>query len=249
MDGQVDVVVLTKNSESTLRACLESVYQNVPVKRLIVLDALSTDSTPKIVEQFDREYGNVVFVSEGGSRGYARQRGIEMVETDWFMFVDSDVVLCRDWFRRALRYVEDDVGAVWGVNIDFNRKVKSKSFLKLIVHLARQCFNVRGGMHDTLIRREAVDGIRIPEWLHTYEDAYIVNWIRSRGYKVVVGDDIYCLHYRPSRYYTFRESLRSVEAEIKYGLAYSRLYGVVAYYPILAINWMLQALDKRFGRT
>lgn len=249
MNGRVDVVVLTKNSESTLRACLESVYQNVPVRRLIVLDAFSTDSTLRIVDQFNRKYGNVKLLQTEGTRGYARQKGIEMVETDWFMFVDSDVVLCKDWFKRASKYVEDDVGAVWGANIDFSSKVKNKTFLKVLVRVARQCFVVRGGMHDTLIRREAVNGIRIPEWLHVYEDAYIVNWIRSRGYKVVIGDDIYCLHYRPAKYYTFREGLSSIAAEVKYGLAYSRLYRVAAYYPVLAINWMLQALDKRFGRA
>jgi len=34
------------------------------------------------------------------------------------MFADSDVILCKDWFKKAERYIKDDVGAVWGLNID-----------------------------------------------------------------------------------------------------------------------------------
>jgi len=248
LDRPIDVVMLTKNSESTLKACLQSIYENIPVKRLIVLDACSTDATPKIIGEFNRIYGNVVFMSENGSRASARGRGIEMVETDWFMFVDSDVILCKDWFKRAVKYVDEDVGAVWGVNFDVNGKVRNGFFLKLLAYVARQCFNIRGGMHDTLIRRETLEGIRIPDWLHAYEDAYIANWIRRRGYRIVIGDDLYCLHYRPARYYTLRESLSSAVTEIKCGLVYSHLYRYALYYPFLTFNWMLQALDKTLGK-
>ncbi|MGB9693800.1 MAG: glycosyltransferase family A protein, partial [Fervidobacterium sp.] len=110
----VDVVMLTKNSESILHECLKSIYENVPVRRLIVLDASSTDNTPKIISEFNRKYGNIVFMTENGSRAKARQRGIEETDTEWFMFVDSDVILCKNWFRKAIKYIGEDVGAVWG---------------------------------------------------------------------------------------------------------------------------------------
>ena len=49
---QIDVVVLTKNSERTLEKCLNSIYKNIPVNRLIVIDGYSTDRTMKIVKKF-----------------------------------------------------------------------------------------------------------------------------------------------------------------------------------------------------
>jgi len=92
----IDVVMLTRNSECVLNECLMSVYENVPVNRLIIVDRFSADETLKIIERYDKEYGNIVVLLREGTRAMARQEGIEKVVTEWFMFVDSDVVLCKD---------------------------------------------------------------------------------------------------------------------------------------------------------
>ena len=92
----IDVVVLTKDSEHLLDRCLASVYENVPVKNLIIVDGFSTDRTLKIINETKETHGNVKVLKVGGSRARAREKGIQHVSTDWFMFVDSDVVLSRD---------------------------------------------------------------------------------------------------------------------------------------------------------
>lgn len=242
----IDVVMLTKNSELLLNKCLKSIYQNVPVKRLIVVDGFSTDDTLKIMNKFNKKYGNVEIIAEKGSRAKAREIGIGEVETDWFMFADSDVVLCKDWFEKAEKSIKDDVGAVWGLNVDVIPNVKNKFFLKSLLLVARECFNLRGGMHDTLIRRELVEGIRIPWQLHAYEDAFIVNWIKKKGYKVVIGDDIYCLHHRPSEDWSVKESISLAALEIKCGLVYSHTFKYAFYYPFFVFYWVLQVLNKNF---
>ena len=161
--AQVDVVMLTKNSQHLLSKCLTSVYQNVPVKNLIVIDGYSTDRTLEILEQFNRKYDNVLLFQMKGSRAKARTEGIRKVTTEWFMFVDSDVLLCSDWFKKVQADLEDGVGAVWGLNIDVLPNIKNKRILEMQTMVARQCFKLRGGMHDTLILHKAVEGIRIPE--------------------------------------------------------------------------------------
>jgi len=243
----IDVVMLTKNSDHLLSECLQSIYENVPVRRLIVVDGSSTDDTLKIMDAFNKKYGNVKIITENGSRAKARTRGIREVETEWFMFADSDVILCKDWFEKAEKQIEKNVGAVWGLNIDVIPNVRNKFFLKSLALVARECFNLRGGMHDTLIRRELVEDINIPEELHAYEDAYIVNWIKKKGYKVVVGDDIYCLHYRPSEDWNWKESLSLAALEIKCGLIYSHAFRYAFYYPFFTFYWFLQVLGKNFG--
>ena len=97
----IDVVMLTKNSEHLLDKCLASIYQNVPVNNLIVIDGFSTDRTLKIVDAANERHGNVKVLSVNGSRAKAREKGIAQVSTDWFMFADSDVVLSKDWYRKA----------------------------------------------------------------------------------------------------------------------------------------------------
>ena len=244
----IDVVMLTKNSEHLLNKCLKSIYGNVLVKRLIIVDGFSTDNTLKIINEFNKKHGNVKIISEKGSRAKARERGIREVKTEWFMFADSDVILCKDWFKKAKKYLDTNVGAIWGLNVDIIPNVRNKLFLKSLALIARECFNLRGGMHDTLIRHEVVKDIRIPEQLHAYEDAYITDWIKKKGYKVIVGDDIYCLHFRPSEDWNLRESLSLATTEIKCGLIYSHILRYAFYYPFFAFYWFLQFLSKNFGK-
>lgn len=236
----IDVVILTKNSEHLLGKCLVSIYENLPVNSLIVVDGFSTDRTLDIINDFNKMYDNVTVLKVNGSRAKARETGIQWVRTEWFMFVDSDVIVSRDWFKKAEKNVASDVGAVWGVNVDVIPNLRDKRILKLQNLIARQCFSLRGGMHDTLIRREAVDGIRIPEQLHAYEDAFIINWIKAKGYKVVIGDDIYCLHFKPPTNWSLRNGISQAIVEFRCGLVYSRLYEYIFYYPFFMFHWFLQ---------
>jgi glycosyltransferase involved in cell wall biosynthesis len=236
----IDVVMLTKNSEHLLDRCLASIYQNVPVNRLIVVDGLSTDRTLKIVDEVNRQHGNVSVLNVEGSRAVAREKGIAEVTTEWFMFADSDVVLCKDWFKKAKDSIKGDVGAVWGVNIDVIPNLNDKRVLKLQTMVAVECFNLRGGTHDTLLRHDLVEDIQIPQNLHTYEDAYIMNWIRSKGYKAVVGEDIYCLHYKPPSNWSIQNAVGGAILELRCGLVSSRNFSYVIYYPFFMFYWFMQ---------
>ena len=236
----IDVVMLTKNSDHLLEKCLSSVYRNVPVNNLIIVDGFSTDCTLKIVDDFNKKHGNVTVFTMYGSRARAREKGIAQVETEWFLFVDSDIILSKNWFQKAKNSIQNDVGAVWGVNIDVIPNLTDKRFMKLQRIVAEQCFALRGGTHDTLIRRDLVKGIKIPEHLHTYEDSYIINWIKDKGYKAVVGDDIYCLHFKPPENWSPTNAVSGAVQEMKCGLVYSRNYAYMAYYPVFMFYWAVQ---------
>jgi len=236
----VDVVMLTKNSERLLNACLKSVYENVPVKRLIVIDAFSTDNTLKILNEFKKKYGNVKIISESSSRGKARERGIREVETDWFMFVDSDVILCKDWFKKASRHMQEDVGAIWGVDIP--GEVKSNFMRKLLQYMETRVFSIRGGCHDILIQHDAVKDIKIPSHLHVLEDAYIKEWIIKKNYKVIVSYASYCRHYKEMNSLLSKENRLSTISELRsIRLVKERL----VYAAIFALIWLLQEAGSR----
>jgi glycosyltransferase involved in cell wall biosynthesis len=113
----VDVAVLTLNSDRMLRECINSIYANVSVHNLIIIDGYSTDKTLDIAQEFQQKYGNVIFIQEKGTRGSAWQIAIGYVKTDWFMFVDSDVILSKNWFEQAQKLITEDVGAIWGIEI------------------------------------------------------------------------------------------------------------------------------------
>jgi glycosyltransferase involved in cell wall biosynthesis len=209
----VDVILLTKNSDRMLRECLASVYENVPVEQLIVVDAFSTDNTLKILGEFNAEYENVKIITQAGTRGAARERGIREVGTGWFVFVDSDVVLCKDWFRKARRLVNGKVGAVWGVDIPGD--VENSLLVSVLKRMEARVFDIRGGCHDILVRYDSVKGIKIPSELHTLEDAYIKEWIVGKGYDVIVSYEAWCRHYKTVGGLFSRENASSTILELE----------------------------------
>lgn len=240
MTDSVDVVLLTLNSERILEDCVQSIYDNVPVGKLIVVDGYSNDSTLKIIDKFNKKYRNIHIVFDRGNRATARQKGIALVSTDWFVFIDSDVILCKDWFRKAKRYMADDVGAIWGIEVWST--VKNAKTLRIFLIVTRKIFEVRGGTHDTLIRTDLLKDIKIPKELHVFEDAYIKNWITAKKYRVVACYVPFCIHYRPEEVWTFSGSLRLVAEAISIGnpilvgklfLAYG-FYTLYSFYQFLA---------------
>jgi glycosyltransferase involved in cell wall biosynthesis len=220
----IDVVLLTKNSFSSspvFKECLDRVYREIPVNRLIVVDAFSSDETLR----FLRNYPDVEIHQIHGNRAVARQYAIKLVDTDWFMFVDDDVILCDGWFSRASKYVEsiEDLGLLWGWDVIANRH--SRNRMKIMYYLRRmdeyelmrRNFERRGGTHDTLVRKEAVEGIKIPSDLHVYEDWYIKGYVEERGFRALCPRDVYCFHHL-NLSYTPHGVAQIARLQRKYGL-------------------------------
>ncbi len=196
---KIDVVLLTKNSlKPCLKECLDSIYRNVPVNRLIVVDGGSTDGTLQLLH----DYPDVVVIDDAsGTRATARQKGIDAVTTDWHLQVDSDVILCGDWFRKACATITDEVGAVWGAALPndkhfFNMTYAMSKLYRISVKdlMVKQMRSERCMMHDTLIRTSTVKGIKIPAGLHIWEDDYIGRRIIRKGYRFLKVTEPYCLH-------------------------------------------------------
>ncbi len=230
---RVDVAILTMNSGRMLRECINSVYKNIPVKNLIIVDGYSTDATADIVKEFQEKYGNVIFVQEKGTRGSARQTAIQMVKSDWFVFVDSDVLLSKNWFAEAQKLIKNDVGAVWGIEIW--SVLRNSKLLRLFERVTIKIFEKRGGTHDLLVRRKTVEDIKIPFQLHTYEDGFIKDWIEEKGYKVLGVYDPYCIHFRPEEVWTTRKHIEFMVSDLKYAVHRPKLILSYAFYAAIVI--------------
>jgi glycosyltransferase involved in cell wall biosynthesis len=231
--SKIDVIMLTKNSERVLRRCLGSVYENVPVGNLIVVDGNSTDSTLNLLQEFQERYGNLIVLDDNGTRASARQKAIGYVKSDWFMFVDSDVVLCDGWFAKARKLMSDSVGAIWGIEIW--SVLRGTKFLGLFERITLKVFHGRGGTHDLLVRTKAVEGMAIPYHLHTYEDSYIRSWIIKKGYKVIPVYDPYCLHYRPEDVWTTKKSIALIASDLKFATRHPQLILSYAFYAVIVL--------------
>ena len=200
-DMKVDVVLLTLNSMKCLKECVESVYRNLYVNRLIVVDGGSTDGT---VEYLSKVPNVEIYYDLEGTRATARELGIKKVETEWFFFIDSDVVLNDGWFSKEVYELMNnpEVGAIQGADAPVWDQQQVYDIREAMLVL-RKRFGMkekssmidRGFTGDVLIRTDAVKNIKIPRYLHIYEDNYIKRWIEKNGYKWIVTENSTCKHY------------------------------------------------------
>ncbi|MCX8189444.1 MAG: glycosyltransferase family 2 protein [Nitrososphaeria archaeon] len=220
MTKAVDAIMLTKNSiRPCLKECLDSIYKNIPINNLIVVDGGSSDGTLELLKRYPRVK---IIMDTKGNRATSRQLGIKAVETEWFIFLDSDVILCDKWFEYVKPYLSDPkVGAVWGAALQRDSahlarySAMSKLYGKDEFWIAVKAGRKRGLTHDTIIRTKAVEGIIIPNDLHVLEDHYIRMYVEKKGYLWLSVPRPYCYHFthtreRPRDYFIFGKAARKI---------------------------------------
>jgi len=92
----ITVIIPTVHSNELWRANLLSIYREVPVKQLLIGDGGCIDDTIEIAKEFPR----IVIHDHRNykSLGFSIKKLIEAVETEWFIYLHSDVYLPEGWF-------------------------------------------------------------------------------------------------------------------------------------------------------
>jgi glycosyltransferase involved in cell wall biosynthesis len=174
----IDVCMPTWNSGQVLSGTLDRLASSassagVTVDRLILIDNLSDDGTAKIARSKAAENEwNPLIKQQKCSLPQARQIAAQLVQSSWFLFLDDDVRVSREYLKQLLQCVAPAIGAVQGR--------KSSSTEKPWEWWHRRVY--RGGTHATLVRTDALRGLSIPEGVKVLEDEYIRRYIESSGY-------------------------------------------------------------------
>jgi glycosyltransferase involved in cell wall biosynthesis len=195
-----DVCIPTLNSGKTLEACLKSIKEVIPVNKIIIADGYSTDKTIEIAKRYRCE----IFQTKR-SLGEVREMLIERVKTKWFFFIDADIVVNEKWFYALTSNSNGNVGAVQG----FGLPKGPIGFLRKILLFIKVKFGLkqRGFTSNTLIRKEAVSGIKLPK-RKRLEDIYLQEEVEKRGYewKFVLA---FCEHIKTEKQ-VVKEALRDL---------------------------------------
>lgn len=83
MKRSVSAIIIVKNEENNIRACLDSVKW---VDEIVVIDSGSTDST----EDVCREYTDKYFFMEWQGFGVQKQRALDRATSEWVLSIDAD---------------------------------------------------------------------------------------------------------------------------------------------------------------
>jgi glycosyltransferase involved in cell wall biosynthesis len=99
-----DVIVCTKNSALTLDACLMAFKNSgVPYGKIFVIDKRSVDGTREIAEKH-----GCVYVGSSACLAEARVIGAKMCETEYFVNLDSDIMVPLNFYKVLEPYITEN---------------------------------------------------------------------------------------------------------------------------------------------
>ncbi len=108
--SKVSVVICAHNEERLIAEAIRSVEKQVtdfPVE-IIVVDNASSDKTASIA----KELGAKVILQPKKGLCYARQAGLDAVNSEILVYVDADTRLSKGWLQAVIDYFEAHPGVV-----------------------------------------------------------------------------------------------------------------------------------------
>lgn len=115
---KISVIIPSYNSSQTIKECVLSVIKTeYPSLEIIIVDDVSTDNTPQIVEMLRCEYPGIVRLvrhETNGGPAKARNTGAKCATGEYLFFLDSDTVMLPDALQNFSNQIES-TDAVTGI--------------------------------------------------------------------------------------------------------------------------------------
>lgn len=218
----LSVIILTKNSASTIGKCLESVLdQSILPDEIIVIDGGSKDDTLKILRQFPVQ----VHRENSRSIGYARNLGVKRAKGEIVFFIDSDCYAERDWVKNMLPHLDHpEVVGVAGRIVPWDpESMLARYQAAFMTTPGNRSLVRRVPMCNTALRKEAVISAGgFDEALAWSEDLDLLHRI-TRSHTIVYESEAVVHHKVPE---TLSELFRKrVQAAISGGELFAK-YGI-----------------------
>lgn len=102
--ASLSVIIITKNEEVNIRACLESV---VWADEVIVVDSGSVDSTVDIC----REFGATIYVLDWPGFGVQKNRALSFASCDWVLSLDADERVTPELKQQLILAMQDETNS------------------------------------------------------------------------------------------------------------------------------------------
>ena len=186
---KIDACLWTKNGESVLPTTLRSFDQVVPktiINKRIMVDDHSKDGTISIGEEF----GWQVHKNPGNGIADAANEALRHVTTPFFLSLEQDVILARDWFPRIFSHMSSvDIAVSQGIRIPTNRTLRA-------IWPTTENF-VGYSIDNTIYRTEVLRMIGgFPRKCRVCTDGWLKRNIEDAGYRWIIDPTVVSWHIR-----------------------------------------------------
>ncbi|MBM4145211.1 MAG: glycosyltransferase [Nitrospira sp.] len=209
---KVSIIIVTFNSETTLRACLNSIFSSSRQPfEIIVVDNASKDMTQSILQEYE---GRLTTVLNNENKGfsYACNQGIRISEGKHIILLNPDTIVAPKWIERMISHFSSDVGAVGPIsnyaagfqNMELYKKESLPESLAPDAIADKFYFWYEGRALETklligfclMLRRDILDQIgMLDENLFLGNEDLEISWrLRLNGFKLKVALDTFVFH-------------------------------------------------------
>ena len=112
MNSKVSIIIPCYNAEKTISKCLKSIFNSISnfndlySFEIIVINDGSNDQTLSIVKEFDE----IKIINHNKNLGLssARNAGIKATDSEYIIFIDSDIILSANWVTDMITTMNKD---------------------------------------------------------------------------------------------------------------------------------------------
>lgn len=209
MDRKVDIVMWAKNGERFLPSVLNRIDQVIPYENInqkILVDDHSTDKTREIA----RDFNWTVYHNPKSGIPSGANEALRHVESEFFVSIEQDIILAKNWWERIPPYMDDSrVAVAQGFRMSTNPTLRKLEEYEWSRRQIGWFYSIDNNIFRTKVMRQ-LGGF--PTSHPTYCDSILKTKIaKETPYKWIVDKTVVSKHIRESvRNYIEHE--RSVHA-------------------------------------
>lgn len=185
----ISVIMPIYNSEKYLKKSISSIinqsYKNI---ELLLIDDCSSDFSLDICYSFQKNDKRIIIIHLNENLGVsnARNVGIDNVSGDYFMFVDSDDCISKNFIQKLSSYLNTSL-LPRGFSFNKNKIVESNLYIKKLIY-----GKILGTSCGYLINKNKTKSIRFNINTNYMEDSlYILDVIKKYSSIIEVKDVLY----------------------------------------------------------
>ena len=191
-ENALDVIIPLYHTNELWHANLISIYREIPVRRLLISDGGVIDNSIEIVNQFPRV--RVFNHRNNKTLGKCIADLIKEVDSEWFIYLHSDVYLPTGWFETMIKYNDryDWYGCPMNITVLINYRLEEPR---------RPYAGTQIGRKSAFM--EGIDKIG-DDFVYRQEDFVFNKIVEDSGFKTGKVDDTFHYHqmmYRQSQGY------------------------------------------------
>ena len=230
---KLSIVIPVYNAEKTLSSCLKRIYSaNYKNFEVILVDDCSKDNTVKIAKQFKTK---IIRLKTNSGAAAARNAGIKAAKNEITLFIDSDMIVNKDSFKKLINTFKDKT--IDGVTGNYPSTTITKDLLTYYQNLythynylsigngnivqIKNFWTAFGAVKTKILKQNLFDSS-----FKGLEDIELGVRLANKGYKIVLNKDIQNIH---NNYYNLKKFIKNYYSKARAWTDISSKKGLLKY--------------------